>query len=84
MDPLTILSALATLQASADGAHRILLTLSSFALSMMKAEQSRRKVLEEVQSFRMVLTAVQTQLSVVTHRQDLDFARPSPSIGNYA
>lgn len=57
MDPFTILSALATLQASADGAQRILLTLSSFAVSVLKAEQSRRKILEEVQSFRTVLTA---------------------------
>ncbi|KAI6120303.1 ankyrin repeat-containing domain protein [Pisolithus croceorrhizus] len=71
MDPLTILSALATLQASADGAHRILLTLGSFATSIMKAEQSRRKVLEEAQSFRVVLAAVQTQLSAVTRRQDM-------------
>lgn len=71
MDPFTILAALATLQASADGACRVLLTLGSLAVSISKAEQSRRKVLDEVQSFRMVLAAVQSQLSAVTRRQDL-------------
>lgn len=70
MDPFTILAALATLQASADGARRVLLTLSSLVASTLKAEQSRRKVLDEVQSFRMVLATVQSQLSAAAQRQD--------------